>query len=207
MPKLGKIVWGGKRKRERWYTTHTHIHTHREKHDKINFTVTVIPVTVRQRVKYEQKSRHRYRVYANSLSGIDERQDVTANIRFPHLSYCRIRTHTHSHTHIHMYICAAFTRCTVCIRTIHFCSFRQRSLQPPFFQYTEYVTLRHRFPSSVLVYYRSSLVFASFPFVHSFSSLWHLLFPPLSVFCAGIQYNQIRFREYICLYLVPTRWQ
>lgn len=103
VPKLGKIVWGGKRKREREmvHNTRTHIHTHREKHDKINFTVTVIPVTVRQRVKYEQKSRHRYRVYANSLSGIDERQDVTANIRFPHLSYCRIRTHTHTLTHTH----------------------------------------------------------------------------------------------------------
>lgn len=64
--------------------------------DKINFAVTVIPRTVRQRVKYEQKSRHRYRVYANSRGKIDE-QDVTANIRLPHLSYCRcLRTHVRS---------------------------------------------------------------------------------------------------------------
>lgn len=104
VPKLGRIVWGGKG-----------VYTHRGKHDKINFIVTVIPVAVRQRVKYEQKSRHRYRVYANSLGGIDEHRDVTANIRFPHLSYCRIHIHTyiytHTYTHIHIYMySAAFTR-------------------------------------------------------------------------------------------------
>lgn len=90
----------GERDRQK-VQTHTYIHTQgKTRQNKLHRNYYTL-VAVRQRVKYEQKSRHRYRVYANSLSGIDERQDVTANIRSPHLSYCRIRTHTH--TYVYMY--------------------------------------------------------------------------------------------------------
>lgn len=153
MPKLWQIVLG--REKGAGAYTHTDTYTHEGKHDKINFAVTVIPVAVRQRVKYEQKSRHRYRVYANSLGGIDERRDVTANIRFPHLSYCRVRIHTYisyiyiyTHTHAHMAQLPSRSHCLHASPLLVLSEIPAASVFPI---HRIRHTLWYRFPSSVVM--------------------------------------------------------